>query len=320
MREAFIIVNPRARAGGGVEAELRRRLPGAVIRCTGRRATARALTQQAVAAGYPLLVAAGGDGTLNAVVNAAAPFLGRLRLGLLPLGTGNDFARSIGVGEDLDTAVDVLRAGEARRIDAVSFRHGRFRRLFLNVSAGGFGGEVSENLTAERKQSWGPLGYFLTAVQSLPGRAEYDLTMHFDDDTAVHERAVGLAIANGRWVAGGLAVAPQAQLDDGAFDVLVARAVSLPALAGLASRALLGRHLDDPADRLLVRRARRLELRAEPAMPLNLDGERVGSRSGTFEVLPGAVEMIVSSAAPALSPEAPTPANERLAASAALPD
>ena len=77
MREAFVIVNPRARAGGGIEAELRRRLPGAIIRSTGRRATARALTQQAVAAGHPLLVAAGGDGTMNAVLNAAANCLNR---------------------------------------------------------------------------------------------------------------------------------------------------------------------------------------------------------------------------------------------------
>jgi diacylglycerol kinase (ATP) len=304
MRDAFVIVNPRSRGGGNVEADLRRWLPGATVRRTGRRATVRALTQQAVAAGYPLLVAAGGDGTLNAVLNAVGPFLDRLRLGLLPLGTGNDFARSVGMPDDLAGAVEVLRQGQVRRCDAVSFRQGRFRRLFLNVSAGGFSAEVGDNLTAARKQSWGPLAYFVAALESLPARVDYDLTLTFDGGPPILERSFGLAVANGRYVAGGLAVAPYAELDDGVFDVVVSRSVSLPALAGLASRALLGRHLEDPDERVLFRQARRLEVRAQPALPLNVDGEDVGERCGVFEIAAGVVQMIVAPGAPALRSEA----------------
>jgi diacylglycerol kinase (ATP) len=300
MRDVFVIVNPRSRSGGGVVADLRRHLPGAEIRTTGRHATARSLVQSAVAAGYRRLVAAGGDGTLNAVVNAASPFLSQLQLALLPLGTGNDFARSIGVPDDLDGAVEVLRHGTTRRCDAVSFQQGRFRRLFLNVSAGGFSGEVGENLTAERKQSWGPLAYFWAGLQSLPARAEYELTLTFDDGEPVQERAFGIAVANARFVAGGWQVAPYAVIDDGMFDVVVARACSLPALAGLASRALLGRHLDDPDERVLFRQARRLEVRSSPLLPLNLDGEVLGDRCGVFAVEPGAVEMVVARDAPGL--------------------
>jgi diacylglycerol kinase (ATP) len=300
LREAFVILNPRARAGGGVEAELRRLLPGAVVRSTGRRATARALAQQAVAAGHSLLVAAGGDGTLNAVLNAAAPFLDRVRLGLLPLGTGNDFARSIGVPDDLAGAVEVLREGRVRPCDVVAFRSGRLRRLFLNVSAGGFSGEVGGNLTPQRKASWGPLAYFWAALESLPARSEFELALRLDDGPVVRERAFGLAVANGRYVAGGWQVAPHAAVDDGALDVVLVRACSLPALAGLASRALLGRHLEAPDDRVFFRQARRLEVEAVPPVPLNLDGEVVGERGGVFEVLPGAVEMVVAAAAPAV--------------------
>lgn len=303
MREAFVIVNPRARAGGGGVAELRRLLPGAAVHPTGRHATVRSLVQKAVAGGYPLLVAAGGDGTLNAVLNAAAPFLPRLRLALLPLGTGNDFARSIGVPDELEDAVAVLREGRVRRCDAVVFRQGRFRRHFLNVSAGGFSGEVGDNLTSRSKQSWGPLAYFWAGLQSLPARLEYELTLVFDGAAAVHERAFGMAVANGRFVAGGWQVAPYAELDDGLFDVVVAKACSLPALAGLASRALVGRHLEDPDDRILFRQARRLDVIAHPRLPLNVDGEIVGDRSGSFEVARGAVEMVIAAGAPALGAE-----------------
>ena len=306
MRDAFVIVNPGARGGEGIDRELRRRLPGAAVHRTARPSHARVLARRAALAGYPLVVAAGGDGTLNEVLNGIDPFLGQIRLGLLPLGTGNDFARSIGIPDDLDGALAVLERGLARRCDVVSYRDRRLRRLFLNVSAGGFSGEVGESLTAERKQSWGPLAYLRAAIDTLPERSEYRITLRFDDHDEVHETAVNLVVANGRFVAGGLPIAPEAMLDDGRFDVVLVRSAPLASLlAGLAPRVVLGRHLDDPGERVLFRRARSLEVRSVPHIPMNVDGELLGPRCGRFEVLPGALEIVVAGEAPALSRQLP---------------
>jgi len=300
MRDAFVIVNPGARGGEGIDRQLRRRLPGAAVHRTVRPSHARVLARRAALAGYPLVVAAGGDGTLNEVLNGIDPFLGQVRLGLLPLGTGNDFARSVGIPDDLEGALAVLEQGLVRRCDVVSFQDRRLRRLFLNVSAGGFSGEVGESLTAERKQRFGPLAYLRAAIDTIPERSDYRLTLRFDDHDEVHETAVNLVIANARYVAGGVPIAPDAMLDDGRFDVVLFRAASFASLAGLAPRVMLGRHLDDPGDRILFRRARSLEVRSVPHMPLNVDGELLGPRCGRFEVHAGALEVVVGEEAPAL--------------------
>jgi diacylglycerol kinase (ATP) len=311
--DTYVIVNPRARGGDGMVDELRRRLPGAVVVGAERRGQSGSLARRAAAQGYRQVVAAGGDGTVNEVLNGLAPFLARVRLGLLPLGTGNDLGRSAGIPTDLDAAVAVLRDGNTRRCDVGSYRDGRLHRLFLNVSAAGFSGEVGQRLAPERKQSWGPLAYLRAAIDTLPGRTEYRLTLRFDGHDEVHERAFNLAVANGRFVAGGVSIAPAAQLDDGRLDVVVVRACTLPALAGLAPRVMLGRHLDD--ERILFRRARTLEVRSTPRLPINVDGELLGARGGHYEVLPAALEMVVGVPAPALAdqPLPADPAGELLA-------
>lgn len=307
MRDAFVIVNPGARGGEGIDRQLRQRLPGAAVHRTARPSHARVLARRAALAGYPLVVAAGGDGTLNEVLNGIEPFLGQVRLGLLPLGTGNDFARSVSIPDDLDGALTVLEQGLVRRCDVVSFQDRRLRRLFLNVSAAGFSGEVGESLTAERKQRFGPLAYLRAAIDTIPERSDYRLTLRFDDHDEVHETAVNLVIANARYVAGGVPIAPEAMLDDGRFDVVLFRAASFASLAGLAPRVMLGRHLDDPGDRILFRRARSLEVRSVPHMPLNVDGELLGARCGRFEMLAGALEVVVGEEAPALARPLPGP-------------
>jgi diacylglycerol kinase (ATP) len=314
MRDTFVIVNPRSRLGEGMEEELRRRLPGALVRRSERAHQARVLARWAARAGYRQVVAAGGDGTLNSVLNGIAPWLGSVRLGLLPLGTGNDFARSAGIPNDLEGAIAVLRGGHVRRCDVVCYRDGRLRRLFLNVSAAGFSGEVGHRAARDLKRSWGPLAYLRAAIDTLPERSEYRLALRFDGHDEVHETALNLAVANARFVAGGIPIAPTAQVDDGRFDVLVVRPCPLPALAALTSRAVLGRHLDDP--RILFRRARTLEVRASPPLPLNVDGELLGERAGRYELLPAALEVVVAAEAPAFA--AQPPAEDRAGAATEL--
>ncbi len=133
-------------------------------------ATRTRLAREAADNGCGVLIAAGGDGTLNEVLNGMAPHADRLQVGLLPLGTGNDFAKMLDLPEALDDCIDVLREGHVRPTDLVRVTTDEVR-YFINVSAGGFSGTVNEKMTPEIKESWGPLAYLRCAAEALPGAA-----------------------------------------------------------------------------------------------------------------------------------------------------
>src|SRR6266404_3802037 len=119
MGKTCIILNPTAGKDRDLDDILARvaRLPNAEIRITGRRGSAARFARTALRKGCGLIIAAGGDGTLNEVINGIGENLGEARVGLIPLGTGNDFARSIGVPTDLEAAIDLIRAGTTRAVD-----------------------------------------------------------------------------------------------------------------------------------------------------------------------------------------------------------
>jgi diacylglycerol kinase (ATP) len=296
--ETCIIVNPNAGSAGEIEA-LRERLaelPGAEVFFTAAPGDAEARARDALRAGVRTVVAAGGDGTLNEVVNGLAADFGRARLGLLPLGTGNDFARSIGVPADLEEALDILAAGRVRTVDVGRATVGNESRHFLNMAVGGFSPVVSEK-AEEAKPRWGPLAYLRGAVDALPELQEFSAVLTLGGGDVVVEietETYNLVLANGRFVASGIPIAPQAALDDGLFDVMIIPAASFPQMARLLPRILLGRHLD--SDLLLFRRAARIEVESTPHMTFNVDGEILGEAGegpARFEVLPQALEMVV---------------------------
>ncbi len=290
--KACIIVNPNA---GSVEDRhaLEEKLggrPETSVHMTEREGHAEEIAREAVQGGAGLVVAAGGDGTLNEVVNGLSADFGRARLGLLPLGTGNDFARSINVPADLDGALQILEQGRVRALDvACATLHGK-SRYFINVSAGGFSGEVSEK-AAEAKERWGPLAYMRGALGALPELKAFTSRITLNGAETLEIETYNLVVSNGRFVASGIPVAPQAILDDGLLDVMIAPAATLPQLAILVPTVLLGRHID--SDLLIFRKAARVEIDCEPQMTFNVDGEIVGEGPARFEVLPRALEVVM---------------------------
>jgi diacylglycerol kinase (ATP) len=242
-----------------------------------------------------VVVAAGGDGTVHAVVNALEERLDRARVGILPLGTGNDLVRTLGIPAALAEAVAVLRGGIGRRIDLLELASDAAPRcLCVNVAAGGFAGEVHDKLTPEVKERWGPLAYVRSGLAVLPERSEHRVWLRFEEGLRVQDRALNLAFANGAYVAGGIPVAPGAALDDGLVDVVLFEAMSLPQIVRLTPTVLRGRHLDP--DSLWVKhfRSAAVRLRASPPMPFNADGELLGRVSRlAVRVLPRALEVIV---------------------------
>jgi diacylglycerol kinase (ATP) len=298
-----IILNPRAGAAEAIRESLGRaidRLDGIEIRETERAGRARALAASAVAEGFDRVVAAGGDGTLNEVLNGIAPDFGRVELGLVPAGTGNDLARTLGIPSDPEAAVEVLARGAVRSLDLARLQTEGEDRWFLNVSAGGFGGEVDEDLRAEIKEVWGPLSYIRTAFEALAELETYRVRLTFEpgssEAASLEVAAVNVVVANGRYVAGGLHVAPTAAPDDGLLDVVVIRAAPIPRLSLLAPQVALGQHLDH--ELILHRRVRSLAVESEPAMQFNADGELAGATPVRYQVVPGAVRFVAPPAEP----------------------
>jgi diacylglycerol kinase (ATP) len=225
---------------------------------------------------------------------------GRTRLGLLPLGTGNDFARTINVPAELDAALDVLENGRVQAVDVACATFAHQSRYFINVSAGGFSGVVSEK-ASEAKDRWGPLAYLRAAIGTLPElqgfKTRITLNGGLNGAEVLELETYNIVIANGRFVAAGIPVAPQAKLDDGLLDVMIAPATTIPMLALLVPQVLLGRHLE--SELLLFRQVTRVEIESHPPMSFNVDGELIGDEPASFQVLPRALEVIVGPEEPA---------------------
>ncbi|MFZ1219711.1 MAG: diacylglycerol kinase family protein [Chthoniobacterales bacterium] len=292
MARTCVILNPSAGSARDPDelAERIGRLLDANVYLTTKVGSEARLTRTAIRQGAELIVAVGGDGTLNGVINGIAENAANVRVGLIPLGTGNDFARTLGLPTDLEAAIEVVRAGETRAIDLVRVTSDEVR-YFINVSAGGFSGLVNEKLTPEMKKTWGPLAYLRSAAAALPELRAYQTTLAFDNTESLMLDLYNVVVANGRYVAGGTLIAPEASVDDGMFDVILIQKRSAPELALLAASVALGTHLS--SDAIVFRRAAKLTVNSKPGMWFNVDGELVGNEPARFEILPRALRFAV---------------------------
>lgn len=287
-----VIINPKAGSVGDLAAFLKRieRLKPACRYITQKPGTAKKFAAEAIRQGCNYIIAAGGDGTLNEVVNGMARRAADVRLGLLPLGTGNDFARCLKLPTDLEENIDLLRAGQTRPIDIVRVKSDR-ARYFINVSAGGFSGLVNEKLTPAIKKTWGPLAYVRSAAAAIPGLRAYRTKIRFGPKDASALDLYNVVIANGRYVAGGLPIAPEADPSDGLLDVILIQQRPAAEMAFLTARILLGQHLS--SDSIMFRRVPKISIRSKPGMWFNVDGELVGNEPAIFEVIPRALQFVV---------------------------
>jgi diacylglycerol kinase (ATP) len=287
-----IICNPNAGSVDDQEtirAQLQK-LPGTSVRFTEDPGDATRLAQQAAQDGCENIVAAGGDGTLNEVVNGIAGRAAELRVGLIPLGTGNDFAKMLDLPATIDGCIEVLRAGETRPVDVARVTMNGATYHSINVSAGGFSGNVNEKLTAEVKQSWGPLAYLRCAAEALPELRAYQTEIVLDDTSTFSSELYNAVIANGRYVAGGTMIAPEAAIDDGLLDIVLVPKQPAGNLALVVTQIALGRHIG--SDNIIFRRAAKVAVSSTPGMWFNVDGELIGNGPAVFQVLPRALNFL----------------------------
>lgn len=301
----LVIVNPRSRGGAtarrwpAVEAHLRAALGPVEVETTRGPRDAERIAREGVRAGAELLVVAGGDGTLSETV---AGLLGAgpgasAELAPLPLGTGGDFVRGLGLATDLDAAIARIAAGKARRIDAgrIAYvdRAGRPATThFLNIASAGVSGLVTELVNRAPKQLGGRVSFLIGTLRALARWRSAPMRLRIDGEP-VHEGPLDLvAVANGSCFGGGMRVAPDARADDGLFDVVWIRGSSRARLVRKLPLLYEGRHVG--LAEVSVRRGTRVEL--EPLAPdaevcIEVDGEPLGRLPARFELLPGALAL-----------------------------
>jgi len=293
----LVIWNPTARQAG-VAAELRSRLEGDrrfELRETVAPDDARRWAREAIDDDrIDVIVAAGGDGTIHAVVNGLADASGPIipkSLAVLPLGTANDLCRSLLIPLDPMLAFGLIEAPRRRRIDLARIEGPGVERVFVNAASGGNSTRVTELLTAEIKQRWGPWAYLRGVVDVVSDLTDYDLRLQHDDQPEEQVDAWNFVVANGPFSAGGIEVAPGADMADGLLDLIVIRGGTPLDAADLAGNLLLGNYLEH--EQVVHRRVARARLETHPASATSVDGEPIANQPLTFSVLPAALEVLV---------------------------
>jgi diacylglycerol kinase (ATP) len=293
-----IIVNPTA--GSGRAAKLlpwiRERLairPDAELHVTGRRGEAEELTARAAHGGCDRVVAVGGDGTIQEVVNGILESDARPAIGIVPVGSGNDLARSLGLPAEPAEAWTVAIGRTTRRIDAALATNGeRRRRWFASAGGIGFDAQVAAAMATRRGWQAGRAGYLLTTLTELR-RFDNRVVRIELDGAPLERRALFVAFANGPYYGGGMRIAPDAEPDDGWLDLCVVGDVSrLTAIRELPN-LYRGTHVRNPA--VSLHRARVVEIEGDGVTQSHLDGEpfgaiplRVEIRHACLEIAAGA--------------------------------
>ena len=301
----FLVVNPRSANGqtGRKWPELAAtagKLLGSFAHAfTERPLHAQTLARRALDEGHDCVVAVGGDGTLNEVVNgllsggAAGSGVG---LGVIPRGTGGDFRRTFGWEDSARAAFSRLAEGKRQPLDVghvelVGNDGQPTQRYFANVcSFGASGRVVQESNLGAAKALGGKLGFFWATAKALAGYTDRTVRIRVDDGPWETLKMTTVAIANGRYFGGGMCVAPEANPADGLFDVTVWSGYGMVDLAVQAPKIYAGTHTKLAGTRTL--RCKTFRAESEQEVLIDCDGEAPGRLGLTARVLPGALTLV----------------------------
>ena len=293
MTRAVVVVNPAA--GGGRTARVWRRLrdvmaatlPAEHVETRGPGDGER-LARDAAAAGAPLVVAVGGDGTLNEVVNGVRAAGATTVVGAVLTGRGCDACRNFGVPRDPIAAVRALAEGRDARFDLGLAEWADGHRRWFTISAGaGFDAAVARRAQSVRAR--GTLPYLAAVVATVRRHRPIDTVLELDGVREPSTPVTAVVAANGRWFGGGMKIAPQADPADGLFDVVVLGALGRLELLRWLPTIYSGAHVRHP--RVRVHRARRLRVDAVFPLPTHVDGEPVGVTPVVVTLEPGALRL-----------------------------
>jgi diacylglycerol kinase (ATP) len=254
------------------------------------------LARQAADDGAVLIVGVGGDGTLNETVNGILSASRVPELATIPLGTGMDFVRTHGIPSGFNDAVRTAVTGTAKVIDAgrVTYRawDGTEQvRFYANVGSVGMSGAVAQRANGMSKALGGKVTFFVALTQVFLRWKNTEVTVELDGGETHSGRMHDVIVANGQWHGGAMWLAPEASAEDGLFDVVLIGDVTKLDFITTAPKLYKGKHLSHPKVDLL--RSSRVHVDAAEHLPIELDGEQVGTTPVTFEIVPGVLRVRV---------------------------
>lgn len=300
-----VIVNPAAGAGRvgrdweRLRPALRERIGDARFHLTSEPGHAANIAETLVADGARAILSLGGDGTHNEVVNgimAAGPPPGEVGFGILPAGTGGDFARVLATPRDTLAAASAVRLDARRPLDVGRVQiHGPEpeTRFFINVATFGIGGLVDRLVNEAPKTLGGRASFLIGTLRALIRYRPATVTLRVDDAEPIGPFRINtVAIGNGQFCGGGMHITPHANPTDGVFDVVIIEQQSALKMLSLTRAIYQGTHVHRP----FVQTFRATKIDAEivgddPAY-LDLDGEAPGVIPATIEVIPGALRLL----------------------------
>ena len=296
-RRICIIFNPSAKGGKAVR--FRRQMLEFESECafkpTTQAGAGELLAAEAVREGFETIVAAGGDGTVNEVLNGIAnepEGFRRARLAVLPIGTVNVFAREMKVPLNLRRAWESIRAGDEQAIDLpwVDFRSGARRRCFAQLAGAGFDARAIELVRLDLKKRIGPLAYVVAGLKALRSKP-CSLTVRCDGESL---RGDFVIVGNGKLYGGPVPICPEANNTDGQLDICLFPRTTLAGIARHVAACLSPRLRNwSPA---VMRQASALEIEGEEGVPLELDGDLAGRIPARCSIEPRGLRVVVPAA------------------------
>lgn len=285
-RMALLVINPKARQGKTDIGPAMRRLEAAgmtVVLETFRSSGELSADIVRRGADMDLVVVCGGDGTINAAARGIMA-VGK-PMGILPLGTANDLARTLGIPPDPVGAAEIIAAGVTRRIDIGDVNG----HPFFNVASVGLSAELARSLTAETKRRWGRFGYAVAAVRALAAARPFRATIRSASGAEASVRTMQIAIGNGVHYGGGNVVDAAAAIDDGRLDLYSLEVASVWKLALMLPAFRNGRH--GAWKEVRTERCTAFDIETRRPRPVNTDGELVTFTPAHVRVIPDAVEV-----------------------------
>jgi len=302
--KTLVIANPMARHGfvGDNWPELKARIVQALgpvdLQLTESRGDGLRIGKQAVAAGARTIISFGGDGTHSEIVDGImqSGLNNEVSLGILHAGTGGDFRRMIPGADELESACAAIRDKPAVPIDIgwVRYVHDdghRDERFFLNITSMGMGGLVDRFVAASKSKSSGKAKYFKAVLRAQMKYKPARIRLRIDGKEKGEHEISNICVCNGRWAGGGMMFAPEAQVADGMFDVVLIRSTStlrgLPVMAGLYK----GTHVRSPIVSTYRGRHIEVDMLANTAW-MDIDGEAPGIGPAEFRIHDHALRVI----------------------------
>ena len=292
-RRALLIVNGKSRSGALVLENAKAELRAHGIEPIHRESPDRdAMSPLIVAHAGQVdrVVIAGGDGTLNAAARGIIDT--GLPLGILPAGTANDLARTLGIPEDCGEAARIVAEGHTRRIDMGLVNE----NPFFNVASIGLSAELARRLSREVKKRYGRLGYALTALGVLAQAKPFRAFIAEPGARPTRVKTLQIAVGNGRYYGGGMAVEKDADIDDGHLDLYSLEFQRAWKLALMARSFRYGEH--GAWEEVRATRGTAFEIRTRKPRSINADGEIVGQTPARFAIMPKALTVFVPGEAP----------------------